>query len=63
MDEIEIIVCGERMTAPPSFDWQPGSEHTLEVPSPQFGPGSRFLFWTLDRRRAHTITATRDTTL
>lgn len=54
-------MCGECMTAPPSFDWQPGSEHTLEVPSPQFGPGSRFLFgrWTDDGRTRSRRRATR----
>lgn len=62
---LEIIVDGERMTAPASFRWQLGSEHTLEAPSPQYGDGSRFLFgrWTDDGARAHTITATHDTTL
>ena len=62
---LEIIVDGERMTAPVSFTWEIGSEHTLEMPSPQFRPGSRFLFgrWSDDGARAHTITATRDTTL
>ena len=62
---LEIIVDGERMTAPVSFTWEIGSEHTLEMPSPQFRPGSRFLFgrWSDDGDRVHTITATRDTTL
>ena len=62
---LEIIVDGEQMTAPASFAWQPGSEHTLEVPSPQLRPGSRFLFgrWSDDGDRVHTITAMRDTTL
>ena len=62
---LEIIVDGERMTAPASFAWATGSEHTLEVPSPQFRPGSRFLFgrWSDDGRRVHRITATPDTTL
>ena len=62
---LEIIVDGERMTAPASFRWQLGSEHTLEVPSPQFRPGSRYLFgrWSDDGARSHVITATEDTTL
>ena len=62
---LEIIVDGERMTAPASFDWEIGSEHTLEMPSPQFRPGSRFLFgrWSDDGARAHMTTATADTTL
>ena len=62
---LDVIVDGERMTAPVSFTWEIGSKHTLEMPSPQFRPGSRFLFgrWSDDGARAHTITATRDTTL
>ena len=62
---LEIVVDGERMTAPASFRWQSGSEHTLEAPSPQYGDKSRFLFgrWSDDGGRVHTVTATRDTTL
>ena len=62
---LDVLVDGERMTAPVSFNWEIGSEHTLEMPSPQFRPGSRFLFgrWSDDGDRVHTITATRDTTL
>ena len=62
---LEVIVDGERMTAPVSFAWEIGSEHTLEMPSPQFRPGRRFLFgrWSDDGARAHSITATADTTL
>ena len=63
---LAIIVDGHRVTAPASFHWQSGSEHTLEVPSPQFDArGSRYLFgrWSDDGARSHTITATSDTTL
>ena len=62
---LEIVVDGVRTTAPAAFRWEPGSEHTLEVPSPQFAPGSRFLFgrWSDDGDRIHRITATPDTTL
>ena len=62
---LEIIVDGVRMTAPASFDWEPGSEHTLEVASPQYRDGARFLFgrWSDDGSRAHTVTVSRDTTL
>ena len=62
---LEITVDGVRMTAPVSFRWAPDSEHTLEVPSPQFGDGARYLFgrWSDDGARVHTIRATRDTTL
>ena len=53
------------MTAPVCFAWEIGSDHTLEMPSPQYRPGRRFLFgrWSDDGARAHTITATADTTL
>ena len=62
---LEIIVDGVRLTAPASFDWEPGSEHTLEVPSPQYRDGARFLFgrWSDDGSRAHTVTVSPDTTL
>ena len=62
---LEIIVDGVRMTAPASFDWEPGSEHTLEVPSPQYRDGARFLFgrWSDDGSRAHRVMVTQDTTL
>ena len=62
---LEVIVDGERLTAPVRFTWEIGSEHTLEMPAPQFRPGSRFLFgrWSDDGAQAHTITATTDTTL
>ncbi len=62
---LDVVVDGERVTAPATFNWKPGSEHTLEVPSPQFRPGSRFLFgrWSDDGDRMHRITAIPDTTL
>ena len=63
---LEIIVDGHRVTAPASFHWQSGSEHALEVPSPQFDVrGNRYLFgrWSDNGARSHTITATSDTTL
>ena len=63
---LEIIVDGHRVTAPASFHWQSGSEHTLEVPSPQFDVrGNRYLFgrWSDDGARSHTIAVTPDTTL
>ena len=62
---LEIIVDGERMTAPASFAWATGSEHTLEVPSPQFRDGGRFLFgrWSDDGARVHMVEATDETTL
>ena len=62
---LEVIVDGARVTAPAAFRWRPESTHTLEVPSPQFRPGSRFLFgrWSDNGEQAHTITVDRGTTL
>ena len=62
---LDVVVDGVRMTAPATFHWRPHSKHTLEVPSPQFRPGSRFLFgrWSDDGGRVHTVTASPDTTL
>lgn len=62
---LDVVVDGMRMTAPATFHWRPHSEHTLEVPSPQFRSGSRFLFgrWSDDGSRVHTVTASPDTTL
>ena len=53
------------MTAPATFDWEPGSEHTLEAPSPQLRTGGRFAFgrWSDDGDGAHAVTANRETTL
>ena len=62
---LDIIVDGQRVTTPASFDWDSGSEHRIEAPSPQMGPnGFRFVFgrWTDDGRRDHVVTADPDTT-
>ena len=53
---LDVIVDGDRVTTPASFDWKPGGEHHIEAPSPQMGDvGTRFLFgrWTDDGSRAH----------
>ena len=62
---LDVIVDGERMTAPVSLAWAKDSEHTVEVPSPQFRDDARFLFgrWSDDGARSHTVTATHDATL
>ena len=41
---LTVLVDGEEIETPASFDWQPGSEHTLEVPRVQTVPGSRYTF-------------------
>ena len=69
---LTVVVDGEEVTTPAVFDWTPGSEHTLSVPSPQAQPGSRYRFgrWSDDGVRARpvigrtrTVVATSDVTL
>ena len=63
---LTVIVDDEEVTTPAVFDWTPGSEHTLSVPSGQTRPGSRYRFgrWSDDDAGAtRTIVATSDTTL
>ncbi len=59
-DGLEIIVDGEKFTAPRSFSWGPGTLHTIGVPSPVSGTGSsRWIFgrWSDDGEQIHAITA------
>ncbi len=55
---LEVIVDGARYTAPVSFDWAPGSVHSLAVESPQGSGGTRYLFgrWSDDGPQSHTVT-------
>ena len=56
----EVVVDGVHYTAPQSFNWTPGSSHTLSVPSPQNGgPGTRFIFssWNNNGPRTQTTSA------
>ena len=41
---LEIEVDGETFISPQSFDWEPGSNHTVNIPSPQGDDSERFLF-------------------
>ena len=65
---LEIEVDGVIYKAPHSFDWSPGSIHTITVPSPQKHPGyeysiggdySRYLFanWSDGGAQSHTVAA------
>ena len=56
---LEIIVDGERLTAPASFDWAEGSVHTVEAPVSQVIGGTRYLFgrWNDGGDRARTFVA------
>ena len=68
-----IEVDGETYTAPHSFDWSPGSKHTIGVPAPQQFVGDhyyaadqyRFLFakWSDGGAQTHSVTASSETTV
>ena len=63
---LTVLVDGGEVTTPAVFDWTPGSEHTLSVPSPQAQPGSRYRFgrWSDgDAAGTRIVTATSATTL
>ena len=54
-----VVVDGVSRTAPYTFDWDPGSEHTISIDSPQDDPsGVRYVFssWTDGGAQEHTIT-------
>jgi hypothetical protein len=57
---LQIVVDGTPYTAPQTFDWTPGSSHTLAVVSPQAGAaGTRQVFasWSDGGAQSHTVTA------
>ena len=69
-----IEVDGETYTAPHSFDWPPGSIHTIGVTAPQktldgyyyhIWPDARYLFakWSDGGARSHSVTASSSTTV
>ena len=62
-----IEVDGETYTTPYSFDWAPGSTHTIGVASPQkhWSDFSRYLFakWSDGGAQTHSVTASSETTV
>ena len=65
---LTVVVDGQEVTTPAVFDWEPGTEHTLSVPSPQAQPGGRYWFgrWSDGDdggAASRTVIATVDTTL
>jgi uncharacterized protein (TIGR03437 family) len=56
---LEVIVDGERRVAPLTVNWVAGTQHSLDVPSPQTREGARYEFgrWNDDGRRTQTVTA------
>jgi hypothetical protein len=59
---LNLIVDGETVSTPASFDWAPGSRHTIEAPETQ-GSGAtvyRFARWSNDGPRDQTVTVAQD---
>lgn len=55
---LNLVVDGETVSTPASFDWAPGSQHTIEAPESQ-GSGAtvhRFARWSNDGPRVQTVT-------
>ena len=63
--ELQIRVDGMVFTAPQSFDWSPGTSHTISVPSPQGDNSERFLFgkWSDGGNQTHNVIAASSTTV
>jgi N-acetylneuraminic acid mutarotase len=62
---LSMIVDGQTYTAPKSFNWSPGSSHTIATTTPQSGaPGVRHYFssWSDGGAISHTVTPTKSTT-
>ena len=61
---LEILVDGQRLTAPINLNWVSGSTHVIEAPIAQIGEGSRYLFgkWSSGENRRHEVIANPDTT-
>ncbi len=57
---LAIVVDGTTHTAPQTFQWNPGSTHTIAVtsPHPALAPGTRYLFnnWSDGGAVSHTVT-------
>ena len=62
---LQIVVDGETYTSPKTFQWTPGTRHTLDVPAVQSGGVTRnqFARWSDDGAQAHTITASPSATV
>ena len=59
---LQVIVDGAPVTAPQSFNWAAGTQHTVDITDPQFlssDASTRYLFgrWSDNQPKAHTITA------
>ena len=61
---LEIVVDGDRVVTPATFDWAAGSEHVLQAPSPQTFGTERYVFgrWNDGGSSERTITSDPDVT-
>ena len=61
---LEIVIDGERVVTPVTYDWDPGSRHVLQAPSPQSFGSERYLFgrWNDEGGSERTITSGPDVT-
>ena len=61
---LEIVVDGERVVTPATFDWDAGSRHVLQAPSPQSFGAERYVFgrWNEGDASEQTITSSPDVT-
>ena len=62
---LQLDVDGERITAPRTFSWEPGSRHTISTPETQTSGNTRHMFarWNDGLPRTHTIVASTDQTV
>ena len=62
---LQIVVDSATLTAPQSFNYVPGTQHTISVPSPQDSAGTRYVFsnWSDGGAQSHQITVTTTETL
>ena len=56
---LQIVVDGTAYTAPRTFQWTPGTNHTVNVPSPQGTGSTRYVYasWSDGGAQTHTVTA------
>ncbi len=61
---LTIVVDGNESPAPQTFNWAPGSTHTISAPQETGDdPLHRFAFWSDGGERTHDVTASGDTTV
>jgi hypothetical protein len=61
---LSVVVDGTTYAAPQNFNWTPGSNHTVNVTSPQGGAGTHLIFanWSDAGAQSHTVVTPNSTT-